>query len=114
MKTGFINANAKQYVSKRYSYHGVQRDCLIQINPPPGIILPSAIGDYLVLTFGSKDVNENEATLIGVLIFAEGLKKFTKRGFYYGLTTSYGKEISEDGEFAAGNYYFHIVNEEGK
>mgnify|MGYP001083486781 CR=1 FL=1 len=112
MKTGFINANAKQYIKKRYSYHGVERDCLIQIDPPPGIILPSTPGEYMVLTFGSRDVTPDEATLIGVLIFAEGLKKFTVRGFQYGLTTAYDKDVSESGLFSAGNYYLHIVNEE--
>lgn len=109
MKTGFINANAKQYVSKRYSYHGVQRDCLIQIDPPPGEDFPNNIGEYLVLTFGSKDETQDEATLIGVLIFAEGLKKFTIRGFQYGPTIEYGYDFHENGLYSAGNFYAHII-----
>jgi len=109
MKTGFINANAKQYVKKRYSYHGTEKDCLLQIDPPPGEIIPTAIGEYLVLTFGYKDLTADDATLIGVLLFAEGLKKFTQRGIYYGPTITYGYNIYEDGLFSAGNYYFHVL-----
>ena len=109
MKTGFINANAKQYVKKRYSYHGTEKDCLLQINPPPGEIIPTAIGEYLVLTYGAKDVAVDEATLIGVLLFAEGLKKFTARGFMYGLTEEYTENIFENGAFSAGNFYMHVI-----
>ena len=109
MKTGFINANAKQYVKKRYSYHGTEKDCLLQIDPPSGIDLPLGEGDYIVLTFGSKEETSVYATLIGVLIFAEGLEKFTTRGFEYGPTIDYGYDIHEDGEFSAGNYYLRIL-----
>jgi len=112
MKIGFINANAKQYKVKRYSYHGLQRECLIQIKPPPGKTGDIIPGDYIVLTFGTKDVDKDNATLKGVLIFVEGLKKFTLRGFEYGLTTEYGYDIWEVGQFNAGNYDMHIIRPE--
>ena len=35
MKTGFINAYANKPIKKRYTYHGLNRDCLIQPDPGP-------------------------------------------------------------------------------
>jgi len=111
VKTGFINAFANKPSKKQYSYHGLNRDCLIQPKPDPFLPVDTKPGEYLVLTFDYHDVTPNSATLEGVLIVAEGVKKFTKRGFLYGPTADYGYNFFEDGSFPAGNYTAHILKE---
>lgn len=109
MKTGIIHGNANTPVKKHYYYHGGLRDCNIQPKPEPFDELENIPGEYFVLTFGYENVTENSADLEGVLIFPEGLTKCTLRGFMFGETGSYGNEVNEVGNFAAGNYILPIT-----
>lgn len=109
MKTGFINAFANNPVKKQYGYHGVTRQCPIQPNPDPFLPGETIPGEYYVITFDYHDVTEHSATLEGVLIVAEGVGNFIRRGFVYGPTTAYGSDFHEEGSFPAGNYQAHII-----
>ena len=109
MKTGLIHGSPNKPVKKQYYYHGILRDCFIQPKPPPFDELVNIPGEYFVLTFDYSNVQQNSVELEGVLIFAEGLEKITRRGFEYGVTTGYGSDVHEEGSFSAGNYVLTAI-----
>lgn len=109
MKTGFVRAFINIPGNKAYKYHGLNKSCNIQPDPDPFLPVDTIPGEYLVVTFDYHDVTDHDATLEGVLIVAEGVGNFIRRGFLYGPTEDYGEDFFEEGSFPAGNYTAHII-----
>jgi len=54
MKTGFIHGFPNKPGKKRYSYHGIDRDCLVQPNPDPFEEFPTGppLGNWVLVFDG--------------------------------------------------------------
>lgn len=109
MRTGFVHGFVNKPINKSYSYHGVKRVCPAQ--PDPGMF-----DDFLmniettkVYTIDAYLIEVNSAYLEGKIELIFGAGNCTVRGFEWGKTTKYGKEVHEYGSFGSGNYVLQIT-----
>ena len=58
----------------------------------------------LIFTIGTHTVSDTNVYFEGRIEGIDGYVNCIERGFYYGISTGYGSEISSTGSFAAGSY----------
>jgi hypothetical protein len=83
MKTCFYYGDPYKQVNKNFTYHGINSKCVKPPKPKSFDDYDVPISSYEIETVEAKNINNNSATLVGLLWVAAGAEPAILRGFEY-------------------------------